>query len=70
MLQFNALGYLTLFSAKDTRYGIDINPGDWLFQNNTTVDGLDYYINTMGRAVPETARPLSMPGIRSLLLFD
>jgi hypothetical protein len=70
MLQFNALGYLTLFSAKDTRYGIDINPGDWLFQNNTTVDGLDYYINTMGRAVPETARPLSMPGITNLLLLD
>jgi hypothetical protein len=77
MLQFDSLGYLTLFAAKDPTIGLDLNPGDWLFQNHTTVDGLDYYVNVMGRAVPQgtqpepqPAQPVSLPGIMNLLLMD
>jgi hypothetical protein len=75
MLQFDSLGYLTLFSAKDPTIGLDLNPGDWLFENHTTVNGLDYYVNVMGRAVPlgpetEPTKPISLPGIMNLLLMD
>ena len=47
-------GYLTEFSAKDTETGLDIDPGDDVFQNLTTVYGLDYFRSTMGTAVPES----------------
>ncbi len=70
ILQFGSLGYLTLFAAKDSRYGLDLNPDDWLFQNNTTVYGLDYYRNTMGRAVPAGNYPVSIPALINLLLHE
>jgi hypothetical protein len=47
-------GYMTAFSARDPTIGLEIDPGDDVFQNLTTVDGLDYYRNTMGRATPDT----------------
>ena len=75
MLQFDNLGYLTIFAAKDPTIGLNLNPGDWLFENHTTVYGLDYYVNVMGRAVPEgthpePTQPISLPGIMNLLLMD
>jgi hypothetical protein len=51
-LWFGSDGYMTSFSAKDTRIGLAIDPGDDIFQNLTTVNGLDYYRSTMGRATP------------------
>ena len=51
---FGSDGYATAFSAKDTTVGLDIDPDDWIFQNLTTVDGLDYYRSVMGEASPET----------------
>jgi hypothetical protein len=45
-------GYLVEFSAKDSEIELDIDPGDDVFQNLTTVYGLDYYRNTMGQATP------------------
>lgn len=74
MLQFDNLGYMTLFGAKDTTIGLDLHPEN-LFIVNNTIDGLDYYINVMGRAVPEgthpePTQPISLPGIMNLLLMD
>jgi Bacterial TSP3 repeat len=46
-------GYMVEFSAKDSETGLDIDPGDDYFQNLTTVNGLDYYRNTMGLALPD-----------------
>jgi len=51
VLWFNGQGYLTEFSAKDPTIGLDID-GGYLFANGTTVDGLSYYLNTMGKATP------------------
>ena len=51
-LWFGGDGYLTQFSAKDAAIGLDIRPGDDVFQNSTTVKGLVYYRNTMGTATP------------------
>jgi hypothetical protein len=54
-LWFDNDGYMTQFSAKDSNTGLDIDPerSAIYFQNLTTVNGLDYYRNTMGRATPE-----------------
>ena len=52
---FDSDGYLIEFSAKDSETGLDISPGDYAFENLTTVDGLDYYRNYMGTATPDTA---------------
>jgi len=74
MLQFDNLGYMTLFGAKDTTIGLNLHPEN-LFIVNNTIDGLDYYINVMGRAVPEgtypePTQPISLPGIMNLLLLE
>jgi hypothetical protein len=50
---FNNDGYMTQFSAKDSITALDIKPSDNVFQNLTTVNGPDYYKNTMGIAVPD-----------------
>ncbi len=72
-------GYMTAFSAKDTTVGLEIDPGDDVFQNSTTVDGLAYYQNTMGRATPATPptpvtppveKPVTIPSIVVPLLSD
>ena len=42
---------MTDFSAKDSSIGLDLDLGS-IIDKNTTVDGLAYYKNTMGRATP------------------
>ena len=51
-LIFDNEGYLTDFSAKDPSIGLDLDLGS-LIDEDTTVDGLAYYKNTMGKATPE-----------------
>ncbi len=51
-LWFDSNGYVTAFSAKDPTMGLDIDPSNAFFQKLITVDGLDYYRNTMGKARP------------------
>jgi hypothetical protein len=53
-LWFDNDGYVTAFSAKDSTTGLDIDPEQIAsyYNNSTTVDGLAYYKNTMGRATP------------------
>ena len=51
-LWFDSNGYMTAFSAKDPTMGLDIDPSNAFFQKLITVDGLDYYRNTMGKARP------------------
>ncbi len=51
-LWFGNDGYMTAFSAKDSITGLDIAPGQFQFNNLTTVDGIDYYRDTMGLATP------------------
>ena len=43
---------MTSFYAKDSAIGLDLCAGTPLSSNNT-VDGLDYYKNTMGKAIPD-----------------
>ena len=50
-LIFDNEGYMTDFSAKDSSIGLDLDLGS-IIDKNTTVDGLAYYKNTMGRATP------------------
>jgi len=50
-LWFGNDGYMTAFAAKDSTTGLDIAPGQFQFNNLTTVDGLDYYRETMGRSI-------------------
>ena len=50
-LIFGGDGYLIRFSAKDPLIGLDVRQ-DNLFQNGTTVTGLDYYRTIMGTATP------------------
>ena len=50
-LIFDNDGYMTDFSAKDPSIGLDLDLGS-LIDEDTTVDGLAYYRNTMGRATP------------------
>ena len=53
-LWFDNDGYMTKFAAKDSTTGLDIDPDRIaaFYQNSTTVNGLTYYKNTMGRATP------------------
>ncbi len=48
---FDNDGYMTDFSAKDPSIGLDLDLGT-LIDENTTVEGLAYYKNTMGIATP------------------
>jgi len=50
-LIFDNDGYMIDFTAKDPTIGLDLDLGT-LVDLNTTIDGLAYYKNTMGRAVP------------------
>jgi hypothetical protein len=52
-LVFDSEGYLTDFSAKDPSIGLDLDLGS-IIDEDTTVDGLDYYRSTMGKATPES----------------
>lgn len=48
-------GYLTQFAARHSTTGLDLDPefnSPIYYQNNIAVNGLSYYKNTMGRAVP------------------
>jgi hypothetical protein len=49
-------GYMTAFSATDPP-NFEVKPTDDIFQNLTKVEGLDYYRNVMGRAIPEDVPP-------------
>jgi len=70
-LWFDNDGYMTQFSARDSTTGLDIDPERQpcdpfqpsciSYENLTTVDGLSYYKNTMGRACPSGARPNLTP---------
>ena len=62
-LWFDNDGYMTAFSAKDSNTGLDIDPERTAFyyQNSTTVNGLNYYENTMGIATPPSAWPNLTP---------
>ncbi len=54
-LWFDNDGYLTQFAAKHSATGLDLDPefnAPLFYQNNVVVNGLSYYKNTMGRAVP------------------
>jgi hypothetical protein len=51
-LWFGTDGYMTAFSARDSRTLLNIEPGQTNFTNLTTVKGLNYYKNTMGIATP------------------
>jgi len=46
-LQFGNDGYMTVFSARDPTIGLDLEPDDFVFQNNTVVDGLAYFRTSM-----------------------
>jgi hypothetical protein len=48
---FDNDGYMTSFCAKYPSIGLDLCASSPLY-NNTTVNGLDYYKNNMGRATP------------------
>jgi len=69
-LWFGSDGYMTRFAAKDSQLGIDLSPEDYIFQNLTTVYGLDYYRDVMKRAIPANPNnPLPLlPGMLPLLL--
>jgi hypothetical protein len=48
---FDNDGYMTSFYAKDSAINLDLNMG--IMTPNNTVDGLTYYKNNMGTAVPD-----------------
>ena len=66
-LWFDSRGYMTAFSARDPSIGLNIDPSNVLFQNLTTVDGLDYYRNIMGRARPHLG---DVDGVHGVDLAD
>jgi hypothetical protein len=68
-LWFDNDGYMTKFSAKDSTTGLDIDPDRIaaFYQNSTTVNGLSYYKNTMGRAVPVNITPKKPSNIAPFL---
>jgi len=57
-LWFDNDGYMTQFAAKDSSTGLDIDPERIAsyYNNSTTVEGLSYYKDTMGRAVPSASQ--------------
>jgi hypothetical protein len=60
-LTFDSHGYLTVFSARDPSTGLHVQPGDFNFQNGTTVTGLSYFQQHMALPVVGT------PAISSIL---
>jgi len=68
-LWFDNDGYMTQFSAKDSTTGLDIDPerSASFYKNTTTVNGLSYYRNTIGRAVPVNITPKKPSNIAPLL---
>ncbi len=60
-LIFDNDGYMTSFCAKDSAIGLDLCAGTPLY-SNTTVEGLTYYKNNMGTALPD-ANPNVEPDI-------
>ncbi|HHO49036.1 MAG TPA: hypothetical protein ENN06_11395 [Desulfobacteraceae bacterium] len=56
-LWFGADGYLTKFASRNP----DVWPGDDVFVNLTKVNGLSYYRDVMGRAIPEGEQPGPVP---------
>jgi len=54
MLRVDDEGYVSEFSARDPSSGLDVQPGDFYFQNGTGVDGRDYYRSVM--ATPSARR--------------
>jgi hypothetical protein len=67
-LFFGSDGYMTAFAARDPTTGLAVDPGDYVFQNLTTVAGLEYYRNTMGIATPR--RKVNITPILGPLLLD
>ena len=63
-LWFDNDGYMTAFSAKDSTTGLDIDPerSASYYNNSTTVYGLAYYKNTMGRATPAKIEMVDFDG--------
>lgn len=53
-LWFDNNGYLTQFSAMDSATGLDIDPerSAAYYNNSTSVDGVTYYVSSMGIATP------------------
>jgi hypothetical protein len=67
-LIFDNEGYMTDFSAKDPSIGLDLDLGS-LVDKDTTVDGLAYYRNTMGRATPaKPQKEIPIKNIPSILV--
>jgi len=68
-LWFDNDGYMTKFATKDSTTGLDIDPDRIaaFYQNSTTVNGLSYYKNTMGRAVPVNITPKNPSNIAPFL---
>jgi hypothetical protein len=60
MLTFDSRGYLTVFSARDPSTGLYVQPGDFIFQNGTTVTGLSYFQQQMALPV------VGVPAITSI----
>ena len=60
---FDNDGYMTSFCAKYPSIGLDLCAGSPIY-NNTTVDGLDYYRNTMGIAKPAKLEMVDFDGDR------
>ena len=60
-LIFDNDGYITDFSAKDPSIGLDLDLGS-LVDEDTTVNGLTYYKNTMGRATPAELPHIDLAG--------
>jgi hypothetical protein len=68
-LIFDNEGYMTDFSAKDPSIGLDLDLGS-VIDEDTTVDGLDYYRNTMGRATPAPVNTGDVDGDLDVDLAD
>jgi hypothetical protein len=68
-LIFDNEGYMTDFSAKDPSIGLDLDLG-FLIDEDTTVEGLAYYRNTMGRAIPVSVSTGDVDGDLDVDLAD
>jgi hypothetical protein len=64
---FNNEGYMTSFCAKDSdpSVNLDLCAGT-IIDNIIEVEGLDYYLNTMGKAIPVGKQQIS--NIESILV--
>ena len=68
-LWFDAKGYLTSFGAKDPTIGLNVQPGDVLFQNGTSVEGLSYYLSAMAKPFPVRPRADFTGDLKSDILW-